>query len=81
MKEMASGGIVRCECCRAYINPFVTWTDGGRCCGHTLLQLCTCHESFFVMIQGDRSVIRFVMVRSVEPPHARFSGVSHVIYL
>ncbi len=24
-------GIVRCKRCRTYINPFVTWTDGGRC--------------------------------------------------
>lgn len=26
-----AGGIVRCRRCRTYINPFVTWTDGGRC--------------------------------------------------
>lgn len=25
------GGIVRCRRCRTYINPFVTWCDGGRC--------------------------------------------------
>lgn len=28
--QMGSGGIVRCKRCRTYINPFVTWTDGGR---------------------------------------------------
>ena len=25
-----AGGIVRCRRCRTYINPFVTWVDGGR---------------------------------------------------
>ncbi|CAL8469171.1 g8712 [Coccomyxa elongata] len=25
-----AGGIVRCRRCRTYINPFVTWADGGR---------------------------------------------------
>ena len=28
---LQGGGIVRCKRCRTYINPFVTWTDGGRC--------------------------------------------------
>ncbi len=29
-----NGGIVRCKRCRTYINPFVRWSDGGRCsCG------------------------------------------------
>jgi len=23
-------GIIRCRRCRTYINPFVTWQDGGR---------------------------------------------------
>lgn len=32
-----AGGIVRCRRCRTYINPFVTWTDGGRCV-HILLR-------------------------------------------
>ena len=31
-----AGGIVRCRRCRTYINPFVTWTDGGRCVHITL---------------------------------------------
>ncbi len=26
-----AGGIVRCRRCRTYINPFVTWSDNGRC--------------------------------------------------
>lgn len=24
-------GIVRCKRCRTFVNPFVTWVDGGRC--------------------------------------------------
>ena len=31
VSQMGSAGIVRCKRCRTYINPFVTWTDGGRC--------------------------------------------------
>ena len=31
VSSMGSAGIVRCKRCRTYINPFVTWTDGGRC--------------------------------------------------
>jgi protein transport protein SEC24 len=30
VSSMGSAGIVRCKRCRTYINPFVTWTDGGR---------------------------------------------------
>ena len=26
-----AGGIVRCRRCRAYMNPFMRWSDGGRC--------------------------------------------------
>ena len=41
VSSMGSAGIVRCKRCRTYINPFVTWTDGGRCgCHDILLQLC-----------------------------------------
>lgn len=29
--NLDSPGIVRCRRCRTYINPFVTWQDGGRC--------------------------------------------------
>lgn len=28
--DFGSTGIVRCKRCRAYINPYVTWTDNGR---------------------------------------------------
>ena len=28
--DFGSTGIVRCKRCRTYINPFATWTDGGR---------------------------------------------------
>lgn len=28
--SLDSPGIVRCRRCRTYINPFVTWQDGGR---------------------------------------------------
>ena len=28
--DFGSTGIVRCKRCRTYINPYVTWTDGGR---------------------------------------------------
>lgn len=28
--SMGSAGVVRCHKCRAYINPFVLWMDGGR---------------------------------------------------
>lgn len=31
MVNLGSAGIVRCKRCRTYINPFVRWTDGGRC--------------------------------------------------
>ena len=27
---LGSHGILRCKRCRTYINPFVTWHDGGR---------------------------------------------------
>ena len=27
---LGPAGIVRCKRCRTYVNPFVTWTDGGR---------------------------------------------------
>ena len=32
--DFGSTGIIRCKRCRTYINPFATWTDGGRrwCC-------------------------------------------------
>ncbi len=30
VSQMGSAGIVRCKRCRTYVNPFVTWTDGGR---------------------------------------------------
>ncbi len=28
---LGGAGIVRCRRCRAYINPFMQWSDGGRC--------------------------------------------------
>lgn len=34
-------GIVRCRRCRTYINPFVTWQDGGR---HVLPTLLLLHQ-------------------------------------
>lgn len=29
--NLGSAGIVRCKRCRTYVNPFMQWTDGGRC--------------------------------------------------
>ena len=28
---LGGAGIVRCRRCRAYMNPFMRWSDGGRC--------------------------------------------------
>ncbi|KAL6763866.1 COP-II coat subunit [Haematococcus lacustris] len=28
--SLGSAGIIRCKRCRTYMNPFMTWTDGGR---------------------------------------------------
>ncbi len=41
-----AAAIIRCKRCRTYMNPFMAWTDGGRCaprvcgaaCGRDLLQ-------------------------------------------
>lgn len=31
-----SAGIVRCKRCRTYMNPYMQWGDGGRCCNSSL---------------------------------------------
>ncbi len=36
-----AGGIVRCRRCRAYMNPFMRWSDGGRCPGALRCGVCT----------------------------------------
>jgi Sec23/Sec24 zinc finger len=45
VSSMGSAGIVRCKRCRTYINPFVTWTDGGRSVAPLYHKLLTRRES------------------------------------
>jgi Sec23/Sec24 zinc finger len=60
---MGSAGIVRCKRCRTYINPFVTWTDGGRC-GPPCTSNCSHAEN-----QRGRGRAGTLLWRSIDPLH------------
>ncbi|GMH36590.1 hypothetical protein BSKO_04463 [Bryopsis sp. KO-2023] len=87
--KLDSSGIVRCRRCRTYINPHVTWTDGGRrwscnvcqCLNDVAMEyFCTLDESGQRRDILERPELSLGSVEYVAPPEYMVRGPMPTVY-